>query len=73
MLCRLIILLMHPFILRVMRRRLGQTIHLTDPSPHPVEEVYRAMVIELRGKSQKEDCRIRLPKKGLPLNDLQRC
>lgn len=31
----------------------GKTVHLTDPSPHPVEEVYRAMVIELTGKRPK--------------------
>lgn len=35
----------------------GSTIHLTDPKPHPVEEVYRQMVLEMTGK---------LPKARLP-------
>ena len=29
---------------------IGQTIHLTDPLPYPVEEVYRAFVKEITGK-----------------------
>lgn len=37
----------------------GKTIHLTDPEPHPVEEVYRSMVYHLAGKFPKG----RLPKK----------
>lgn len=35
------------------------TVHLTDPNPHPVEEVYRAMVHEMTGKYPKG----RIPKK----------
>ena len=31
----------------------GETIHLTDPNPHPVEEVYRSMVYHLTGKTPK--------------------
>lgn len=31
----------------------GKTIHLTDPNPHPVREVYRAMVKEMTGKYPK--------------------
>ncbi|MGH2317310.1 SDR family oxidoreductase [Planococcus sp. SE5232] len=31
----------------------GQTIHLTDPNPHPVEEVYRGMVHLMTGKNPK--------------------
>ena len=31
----------------------GQTVHLTDPSPHPIEEIYKAMVVELTGKKPK--------------------
>jgi len=31
----------------------SQTIHLTDPLPHPVEEIYRAMVFEITGKNPK--------------------
>lgn len=37
----------------------GQTVHLTDPNPHPVEEVYRSMVHLMAGKVPKG----RLPKK----------
>ena len=37
----------------------GKTVHLTDPEPHPVEEVYRSMVYYLAGKFPKG----RLPKK----------
>ncbi|MFD1031161.1 SDR family oxidoreductase [Metaplanococcus flavidus] len=37
----------------------GQTVHLTDPEPHPVEEVYRSMVYHHAGKVPKG----RLPKK----------
>ncbi|RAZ79453.1 SDR family oxidoreductase [Planococcus halotolerans] len=37
----------------------GETVHLTDPNPHPVEEVYRSMVFHLAGKTPKG----RLPKK----------
>ncbi|TAA73128.1 SDR family oxidoreductase [Planococcus salinarum] len=37
----------------------GETVHLTDPNPHPVEEVYRSMVYHLAGKVPKG----RLPKK----------
>ncbi|MGB6777647.1 SDR family oxidoreductase [Planococcus citreus] len=35
------------------------TVHLTDPNPHPVEEVYRAMVHEMTGRYPKG----RIPKK----------
>ena len=31
----------------------GQTVHLTDPNPHPVEEVYRSMVHLMTGKNPK--------------------
>lgn len=37
----------------------GETVHLTDPRPHPVEEVYRKMVVEMTGKIPKT----RLPHK----------
>lgn len=32
---------------------IGQTVHLTDPNPHPVEEVYRGMVHLMTGKNPK--------------------
>lgn len=31
----------------------GETVHLTDPTPHPVEEVYRSMVQSMTGKNPK--------------------
>ncbi|MGN7388183.1 SDR family oxidoreductase [Sporosarcina sp. SAFN-015] len=40
-----------------------KTVHLTDPSPHPVEEVFRAMTIALTGKKPKG----RVPKKIVEL------
>lgn len=40
----------------------GATVHLTDPSPHPVQEVYRAFVKEITGKT---------PKGHIPLNVAQ--
>ncbi|WP_102692848.1 SDR family oxidoreductase [Rummeliibacillus pycnus] len=40
----------------------GATVHLTDPCPHPVQEVYRAFVKEITGKT---------PKGHIPLNVAQ--
>ncbi|WP_088005854.1 SDR family oxidoreductase [Indiicoccus explosivorum] len=37
----------------------GETVHLTDPAPHPIEEVYRAMVMGMTGRPPKG----RIPKK----------
>ena len=51
---------------------LGKTIHLTDPSPHFVETVYRAMVIELTGKEPKGRFPRTLAEKGLTSKYLQR-
>lgn len=50
----------------------GQTVHLTDPSPHPVEEVYQAMVIELTGKKPKGRLPRVLAEKGLSSIRVQR-
>ena len=41
---------------------IGATVHLTDPNPHPVQEVYRAFVKEITGKT---------PKGHIPLNIAQ--
>lgn len=49
----------------------GQTVHLTDPSPHLVEDVYRAMVFELTGKSPKGRLPRPLAEKGLSFKKLQ--
>ena len=50
----------------------GKTVHLTDPSPHPIEEVYKAMVIELTGKRPKGRLPRVLAEKGLSSIRLQR-
>lgn len=50
----------------------GHTVHLTDPSPHPVEEVYRAMVIEITGKEPKGRFPRTIAEKGLTSKRLQR-
>lgn len=42
---------------------IGKTVHLTDPNPHPVQEVYRAMVKEMTGK---------FPKGRIPLSIAQK-
>lgn len=31
----------------------GKTVHLTDPKPHPIEEVFRAVAMEMTGKKPK--------------------
>lgn len=48
-------------------RASGKTLHLTDPNPHPVEEVYRHMVWEITGKSPRGRFPLSLAKKGLQL------
>lgn len=49
----------------------GQTIHLTDPSPHPVDEVYEAMVVELTGKNPRGRLPRSIAAKGLASKRLQ--
>lgn len=43
----------------------GKTIHLTDPTPHPVEEVFRSMVSIITGKPPKGRIPLSLAKVGL--------
>ena len=43
----------------------GKTVHLTDPSPHPVEEVYRSMVSIITGKQPKGRMPLSTAKLGL--------
>ena len=54
------------------QKSVGSTVHLTDPSSHPVEEIYRAMVIELTGKEPKGRLPRRIAKTGLTSKRLQR-
>jgi len=46
-------------------RASGKTLHLTDPHPHPVEEVYRKMVWTVTGKYPKWRIPLVLAKTGL--------
>ena len=46
-------------------RAAGKTLHLTDPNPHPVEEVYRQMVLSLTGKYPKGRLPLIIAKTGL--------
>lgn len=48
-------------------KAIGKTIHLTDPNPHPVEEVYRHMVWNVTGKWPKGRIPLALAKTGLKL------
>ncbi len=50
----------------------GQTVHLTDPSPHPIEVIYEAMVVELTGKKPKGRLPHVIAKTGLSSIRLQR-
>ena len=48
-------------------RAVGKTLHLTDPNPHPVEEVYRHMVCEVTGKLPRGRFPLSLAKAGLQI------
>lgn len=50
----------------------GHTVHLTDPSPYPVEVIYSAMVKELTGKKPKGRLPSPLAQKGLASKKMQR-
>jgi nucleoside-diphosphate-sugar epimerase len=50
----------------------SQTVHLTDPAPHPVEEIYCAMVFELTGKKPKGRLPRLFAERGLASIRLQR-
>lgn len=50
----------------------GQTVHLTDPSPHPIEDIYKAMVVEMTGKKPKGRLPHIIAKTGLHSIRLQR-
>jgi len=52
-------------------KAVGATVHLTDPSPHSIENVYRAMVIELTGKEPKGRVPKSLAKIGLSFKFLR--
>ncbi|KAA0966688.1 SDR family oxidoreductase [Sporosarcina sp. ANT_H38] len=50
----------------------SHTVHLTDPAPHPIEEIYCAMVVELTGKKPKGRLPRFLAERGLSSIRLQR-
>jgi len=50
----------------------GETLHLTDPRPHPVEEVYRQMVLIITGKYPKGRIPLTMAKVGLQLKILRK-
>ncbi|MBT2570367.1 SDR family oxidoreductase [Planococcus sp. ISL-110] len=50
----------------------GQTVHLTDPNPHPVEEVYRSMVQSMTGKNPKGRLPHSLAKFSLSIGPVRR-
>lgn len=54
------------------KKAAGETVHLTDPAPHPIEEVFGAMVFELTGKRPKGRLPQVLAEKGLTFKSLQR-
>ena len=50
----------------------GKTLHLTDPNPHPVQEVYRMMVKEMTGKYPKGKIPLLLTKKFMEIKGVRR-
>ncbi|TWT04813.1 SDR family oxidoreductase [Planomicrobium sp. CPCC 101079] len=50
----------------------GKTVHLTDPHPHPVEEVYRSMVFHMTGKIPKNRIPHKLAAASLALSPVRK-
>lgn len=50
----------------------GKTVHLTDPNPHPIQEVYRAMVKLLTDKFPKSRIPYFLAKFGLQIKPIRK-
>ncbi|MGE7917651.1 SDR family oxidoreductase [Viridibacillus sp. NPDC093762] len=46
---------------------IGKTVHMTDPNPHPVQEIYRAMVFTLTGKKPKGRIPLSLARKSMSI------
>lgn len=51
---------------------IGKTLHLTDPNPYPVEEVYRAFVKELTGKYPKGRLPLPIAKTAVALSPVRK-
>lgn len=50
----------------------GATVHLTDPNPHPVQEVYRAFVKEITGKTPKGHIPLNLAQASLSIHAIRK-
>ncbi|ETT85653.1 SDR family oxidoreductase [Viridibacillus sp. FSL R5-0477] len=46
---------------------IGQTVHMTDPNPHPVQEIYRAMVLTMTGQKPKGRIPLSLARKSMSI------
>ena len=51
---------------------IGKTLHLTDPNPYPVEEVYRAFVKEVTGKFPKGRLPLQIAKTAVALYPIRK-
>ncbi|RPJ96255.1 3-beta hydroxysteroid dehydrogenase [Rummeliibacillus sp. TYF005] len=50
----------------------GKTVHLTDPNPHPVQEVYRAFVKEITGKTPRGHIPLSLAQASLSIHAIRK-
>lgn len=50
----------------------SKTVHLTDPNPHPIQEIVRAVTIEMTGKSPKGHLPLKMTQKIMKNKKLQR-
>ncbi|MFJ8261736.1 SDR family oxidoreductase [Rummeliibacillus sp. NPDC094406] len=50
----------------------GTTVHLTDPNPHPVQEVYRAFVKEITGKTPKGHIPLKVAQASLGIHTIRK-
>lgn len=58
--------------LSTVEKAAGETVHLTDPNSHPVEEVYRSMVFEMTGKMPKSRIPHKLAAASLALSPIRK-
>ena len=54
------------------KEAIGKTLHLTDPNPYPVEEVYRAFVKEVTGKYPKGRLPLAIAKSAVALYPIRK-
>ena len=55
-----------------MKKQWSKTVHLTDPNPYPVEEIYRAFVKEITGKYPKGRIPLSLAKVSVSLSSIRK-